>query len=256
MAFKPHRVKVAEGVPLAMIIKRELKVSPELVMLANPRSPQAERFRRLQTTLVHRHGPAAQVIVVTSGIPGEGKSTVSINLGLAFATDSGTRTLLIDADLRRPTIGARLAPEPQLGLSEVLLGQADPVHAVVHLSNTSLHVLPAGLKPGDPHQLLSSPEARTLVSKLREQYDRIIIDTPPVIPFTDADAIGALSDGIVLVVQAGTTPKSALAQEVGAITSARVLGVVLNGANRSLADRKTNYDGYYQRYYEKQRKGD
>jgi succinoglycan biosynthesis transport protein ExoP len=208
MAFHPHRDKIAEGVPLAMIIKRELKVGPELVMLANPHSAHAERFRRLQTTLVHRHGGNAQVIVVTSGIPGEGKSTVSMNLALAFATDSGKRTLLIDADLRRPTVGARLAPEPQLGLSEVLLGQADLVHAIAHLSNTSLHVLPAGSKPADPHQLLSSPEARSLVVRVREQYDRVIIDTPPVIPFTDADAIGALSDGIVLVVQAGTTPKS------------------------------------------------
>jgi capsular exopolysaccharide synthesis family protein len=251
MASHPNRGKVAEGVPLAMIIKRELKVGPELVMLANPRSPQAERFRRLKSTLVHRHGGDAQVIVVTSGIPGEGKSTVSMNLGLAFATDTGTRTLLIDADLRRPTIGVRLAPEPKLGLSEVLLGQADLVHAIAHLSNTSLHVLPAGSKPGDPYQLLSSPEARSLVVQLREQYDRVIIDTPPIIPFTDADAIGAVSDGIVLVVQAGTTPKAAFAQELSAITSTRVLGLVLNGAKRSLADSNSDYGAYYHSYYDR-----
>jgi capsular exopolysaccharide synthesis family protein len=256
MTFNTGRDKIAEGVPLAMIIKREIHVGPELVMLADPKSMSAERFRRLKTTLVHRYGDEAQVIVVTSGIPGEGKSTVSLNLALAFAADSGTRTLLIDADLRRPTIGAKLVPEPHLGLSEVLTRQADLVHAIVHLNNTPLHVLPAGAKPGDPHQVLGSLDAKNLLVSLRERYDRIIVDTPPIIPFTDADTIGAASDGILLVVQAGTTPKAALAQEVAAVTSTRILGVVLNAARSSLADGKSHYDGYYRRYYDKHRRED
>ena len=250
------RDKFAEGVPLAMIVRREIKVSPDLVMLADPRSVQAEKFRRLKTTLVHRYGDEAQVIVVTSGIPGEGKSTVSLNLAVAFASDSGTRTLLIDGDLRRPTLGNRLNPEPRLGLSEVLAGQADLVHAVVHLSNSPLHVLPAGARPADPHQLLSSLEAKNLMVSLRERYDRVIVDTPPIIPFTDADALGASSDGILLVVQAGTTPRAAFAQEIAAVTSTRILGTVLNAASSSLADGRSHYDGYYSYYYDERRKPD
>ncbi len=256
MALRSSPEKIAVGVPLAMIIKRELKVRPELVMLGSPQSVYAERFRRLKTTLVHRYGTEAQMIVVTSGIPGEGKSTVSLNLALAFAADPGTRTLLIDGDLRRPTLAPQLHPKPRLGLSEVLMGQADYVHAVVHLSNAALHVLPAGAKPADPHPLLASVEAKNLLRTFREHYDRIIIDTPPVIPFTDADTLGAASDGILLVVQAGTTPKAAFAQELAAITSTRILGVVLNGESGSMADGKTRYDGYYRQYYDRDRKED
>lgn len=250
------RDKFAEGVPLAMIIKREINVGPELVMLSEPRSVHAERFRRLKTTLVHRYGDEAQVIVVTSGIPGEGKSTVSMNLAVAFASDAGTRTLLIDGDMRRPTVGHKLNPEPKLGLSEVLSGQADLVHAVVHLSNCPLHVLPAGARPADPLQLLASLEAKNLLVALRERYDRIIVDTPPIIPFTDADALGATSDGILLVVQAGTTPKAAFAQGIAAVTSTRILGIVLNGATSSLADGAGHYDSYHYDYYDDRRKQD
>jgi len=248
-----HRDKFAEGVPLAMIIKREIEIGPELVVLSDPRSVQAESFRRLKTKLVHRYGDEAQVIVVTSGIPGEGKSTVSLNLAVTFASDPGTRTLLIDGDLRRPTIGSRLKPEPQLGLSEVLSGQADLMHAVVHLGNCPLHVLPAGARPSDPHQLLASLEAKNLMVGLRERYDRIIVDTPPIIPFTDADALGAASDGILLVVQAGTTPKSAFAEEVASVTSTRILGTILNAATSSLADGKGHYGRYHDYYYEDRR---
>ena len=248
--------RFAEGVPLAMIIKREIKIGPELVVLSEPRSVHAERFRRLKTTLVHRYGDEAKVIVVTSGIPGEGKSTVSLNLAAAFASDPGTRTLLIDGDLRRPTLGARLTPEPKLGLAEVLTGQADLVHAVVHLGNCPLHVLPAGARPSEAHELLASLKAKSLISELRHAYDRIIIDTPPIIPFTDADALGAASDGILLVIKAGTTPKAAFAQEIAAVTSTRILGTVLNTVRSSLADGIDRHGSYYNYYYDKRRKQD
>jgi len=254
MAIRSNREKMAEGVPLAMIIKREMKVFPELVMLSQPRSVYAERFRRLKTNLVHHYGDDAKVIVVTSGIPGEGKSTVSMNLALAFATEESPRTLLIDGDLRRPSIGPKLNPPPQLGLTEVLDKRATLVHAILQLSNAPLHVLPAGSKAGDPHQFLTSPEVKDLFLELRERYDRIIVDTPPIIPFTDADSLGALSDGVILVARAGTTPKSAYAQEVAAVTSTKILGTVLNSSSGGLAGGKPYYDDYYHSYYDEDRK--
>ena len=249
MGLKPSRERLAEGVPLAMIRKREIIPSPEIVMLSQPRSVHAERFRRLKATLTHRYGDETKVIVVTSGIPGEGKSTISLNLALVFAAEGGARTLLIDGDLRRPRIGSMLKPAPQLGLTEVLTGRTELVHAVLHLSNSPLEILPAGSPTPEPGELLTSNEAGDLFASLREKYDRIVVDTPPVIPFTDADTLGALSDGVILVARAGTTPKAAYTQGVATVTSTRILGTVLNGAVSNLVEGKAYYDNYYYSYY-------
>jgi capsular exopolysaccharide synthesis family protein len=244
--------KIAEGVPLAMLYKREFKKSPDLVMLANPRSIPAERFRRLKTRIIHEFD--ARVIVVTSGIPGEGKSTVAINLALAFASEGVEKTLLIDADLRRPSIGPRLDPSPQLGLAEVLDDEAELNHAVLHIKDTSLDVLPAGESSRtDPAQLLASDVARRLFDGFREAYDRVVIDSPPIIPFTDADVVGKLSDGVLLVTRSGMTPKSAYPQLISSVTSTRILGTVLNGATATQVGGRSAYDKYYDSYYEKQR---
>ena len=253
MSRHPKTEKFAEGVPLAMIIKREIKASPELVMMGQAQSLWAEKFRRLKTTLAHRYGSEAHVIVVTSGVPGEGKSSISMNLALTFAAEPGAKVLVVDGDLRRPTLDRWLQPPPRLGLAEVLGGRADLVQAIVQLSNSSLHVLPAGSRVQDPLELLTGPEAKGLFRTLRETYDRVIVDTPPVIPFTDADVLASMSDGVVMIVRAGTTPKSAVAQQLAAITSSRILGFVLNGAAPSLADGRQNYDQYYHRYYADER---
>lgn len=248
-----NRKKAAEGVPLAMIIKREIKESPAVVMISQPRSVYAEKFRRLKTTLVHKFKDEARVIVVTSGVPGEGKSTVCLNLALAFAAEGGERTLLIDGDMRRPAIGSMLNPPPQIGLSELLMGSADLVHAVLHLSNSALHVLPGGTPSNDPLELVTSRQAKDLFVALKERYDRIIIDSPPLIPFADADALGAYSDGVVVVARAGTTPKSVFVQEISAITSTKILGIVLNGVSDNPADGKVHHDRYYHAYYDQRR---
>jgi capsular exopolysaccharide synthesis family protein len=254
MTFKPTRDRLTEGVPLAMIIERQMLATPEIVMLSQPRSVYAEKFRRLKATLTHQYGEETKVIVVTSGIPGEGKSTISANLALVFAAEGGAKTLLVEGDLRRPTIASLLDPPPQLGLTEVLTGQTELVHAVLRLNNSPLKVLPAGSPAAEPGELLTSPEAADLFSTLREQYDRIIVDTPPVIPFTDADALGALSDGVILVARAGVTPKTAYTQEVSTVTSTRILGTVFNGTVASLAEGKPYYDDYYHAYYDEDRR--
>jgi capsular exopolysaccharide synthesis family protein len=252
--MKPKREKIAEGVPLALVIKSELRVTPDVVMFSGPRSVHAERFRRLKTVLVNTYGDQAQVMVVTSGIPGEGKSTVSLNLALAFAADGETRTLLIDGDLRRTGVEGALHPVPHLGLTEVLTGDADFVHAVMHLKNCHLHVLPSGSTAKEPNELLTSREAKELFQTLRKRYDRIIVDSPPVVLFTDADALGVLSDGIILVTRAGVTPKSAYTQAVSAVTSTRILGTVLNSASGRLMGGKSYDTDDYFSYYGENRK--
>lgn len=255
----PNRVvsrsgRIAEGVPLSRLIKSEISEIPELVMLSQPRSLSAERFRRLKTTLVNRFGAELQVIVVTSGAPGEGKSTIALNLALALGAELDDKTLLIDADLRRPSIGALLQPAPKLGLREVLTKLAPLEHAVLELKNSALEILPAGSKTEAPLELLTAQEARSLISGLRERYRWIIIDTPPIVPFTDADALGALSDGILMVVRARSTPESVYQQAVSAVTSTRILGAVLNDSPRSLSDSGAYYDRYYRAYFDREHK--
>ncbi|MDH3628282.1 MAG: CpsD/CapB family tyrosine-protein kinase [Acidobacteriota bacterium] len=237
---------------MVKLIKRKLAVDEEIVMLSQPRSLASERFRRLKTMLVNDPEESPQVIVVTSGAANEGKSLVSINLALAFAADTEGETLLIDADLRRPTVDRRLSPEPKLGLHELLTGRTVTEHTLIELQNTPLRILPAGGRTSDPVELLASEMAKKLITSLRERFTRIIIDTPPIVPFTDADVVGSYADGILVVARAGRTRRAMLQQAIQSATSTRVIGAVLNDATYSLADREGYYhDREYYRYYDR-----
>jgi len=246
--------QITAGVPLTKLIKRELTDDPEIVMLSRSRSLAAEKFRRLKTTLANEEDGGPQVIVVTSTAPSEGKSLVSMNLALAFAADSSDEVLLVDADLRRPSIENWVSPPPKLGLAEVLEGRTELEHALLELKNSSLKILPAGTPPRDPVVLLSSATAKDLVSSLRKSFKRIIIDTPPVVPFTDADAIGVHSDGLIMIARARKTKSGLFQQAIQSLTSTRVLGVVLNDATFNLADRE-NYSAYDKSYFDYYNKG-
>ena len=243
------------GVPLAKLIKRKLTNAPELVMLNNARSVPAEKFRRLKTVLANDTEESPQVIVVTSAAPSEGKTLVSTNLALACAADKRGEVLLVDADLRRPSVGQWLNPPPKLGLTEILRGKIEVDHAILELENTPLKVLPAGAPARDPVELLSSDYARRLIGQLRRRFQRVIIDTPPIIPFTDADVLGSLSDGAIVVARSGKTLKAMLEQALAAVTSTRLLGTVLNDTTFNLADRDNYYlDKQYYQYYQEERK--
>ena len=241
--------KLTAGVPLTKLIQRELSDRAEIVMISRTRSLAAEKFRRLKTMLVNEKGGGPQVIVITSSSPAEGKSLISMNLALAFAADRDDKVLLLDADLRRPTVETFVSPPPKLGLTEVLEGRTELEHALLQLKNSSLKILPAGTPPRDPVVLLASEAAKTLLASLRRNFDRIIIDTPPVSPFADADAIGALADGLLMVARAGKTRRGLLEQSLQSVTSTRILGTVLNDATFSFADRE-NYAAYDKTYYD------
>jgi capsular exopolysaccharide synthesis family protein len=209
----------------------------------------------LKTVLANAEQGGPQVIAVTSGGPDEGKSVVAANLALAFAADTDG-VLLIDADLRRPSIENWLDPAPNLGLTELLRGRTELEHAVLPLENSQLRILPAGNAPRDPVQLLSSPAAKRLMASLREKYTRIIIDTPPIVPFTDADAIGTECDGMIIVARSGVTRKEVFMQALESVTSTRILGTVLNDTSYNIADRKSYYDEghYYEEYNRRSRR--
>jgi len=242
--------KIAEGVPLARLIPRKFRQAPEIVMLDGTRSPAAERFRRLRTLIHHDENGSPQVILVTSALPGEGKSTIAINLALAFALDDRGEVLLLDADTRRPTVGRWFEPAPSLGLCEVVEGNVGLDHAILDVKKTRLKVLPAGEPASDPVRMLSSEAIGKLFATLRERFTRIIVDSPPIVPFTDADVIGAQCDVAIVVARSGLTPRPALEQALSSVTTTRLLGIVLNDVQFSLADRHRHHESYYQRYYE------
>lgn len=246
--------KLAVGVPLARIVPRKLVDSPDILFRGPASSPAAERFRRLKTIITQDVETVSQVIVVTSAIPGDGKSFVAMNLALAFAADADSKTLLIDADLRRPALDRYIIPAPTLGMTDLLEERVTLQHTVLHLKDSALHILPAGKRAREPVELLTSPACTELFTLLRSKYERIIVDTPPALPFTDADVLGRNADCAIFVVRQGSTPKAHYRRAISMLGSLRVLGTVLNDSTYSLADRGHYYDKYYDQYYGRDRK--
>jgi len=242
------------GVPLAKIVARELIDAPDLVMLHSAKSIAAESFRRLKSRIANDERSSNQVMLVTSAAPSEGKTFVSMNLAMAFASGDEERTLIVDADMRRPALGRWLAPPPQIGLSEVLRGKTEIDHVTFELKDHPLSVLPAGEPARDSVELLSSKRMSQLMRDLRDRYDRVILDTPPIVPFTDADAIGRLCDGALLVARADQTSKQMFKQALLSITTTRLLGIVLNDTTLNLLNRNRYQERYYyHQYYERDR---
>src|SRR5271169_6647904 len=226
----------------------------EMVTQVRPQSQMAESYRALRTSLLLSNlGAPPKVIMVTSARPQEGKTTTSINTAIVLA-QKGVRVLLIDADLRRPSVHKTLGMGPRSGLSNVLTGSAT-VQQTVTASPVlpNLFILPAGTPPPNPAELLASANMRELVAELREQYDHIVIDTPPTLSVTDAVVLSPRADAVVLVIRSGQTTKVALRRSRDILTqvNAKVVGVLLNAVDLSSPDYYYYYEyqGKYARYY-------
>lgn len=216
-----------------------------MVTHTRPRSNVAEAYRALRTSvLLSTPGAPPKVIVFTSAMPQEGKTSTAVNLGVVLA-QKGARVLMLDCDLRRPTLHRMLSETNQkTGMSTLLVGQSrveDVVHTVSGVPTLS-YVL-AGQSPPRPADLLGSNIMRDLLERWRQEYDHIIIDTPPVLSVTDAVVTAVMADCVLLVVRAGQTRKEALhrARELLRQVNVRVTGVVLNDVNAK--------DPYYAYYY-------
>ena len=185
-----------------------------LITLAESRHASAEAYRALRTNLTFASADVRRkVIVMTSAQPGDGKSTTASNLALTLA-QQGVRTLLIDADMRKGVLHKMFSMRREPGLSQVLVGEADIAEAVQIIApgndGTGLSVLTAGLAPPNPAELIGSARMRTLLSTLRDQYEMVIIDSPPLGLVTDAAILGTLADTTILVARAAATEKKAL----------------------------------------------
>ncbi|MGB6675161.1 MAG: polysaccharide biosynthesis tyrosine autokinase [Terriglobales bacterium] len=232
------------------------KEAVELVTQSRPRSQMAESYRALRTSLLLTFaGGPPPVILITSALPEEGKTTTSVNSAIVLA-QKGTRVLLIDADLRRPSIHKTLGMGPKIGLSNVLTGAATLQQAIIPSTILpELFILPAGTPPPNPAELLASAKMKNVLAELRKQYDHIVIDSPPTLSVTDAVVMSTDADAVVLVIRSGHTTKPALrrARDILLQVNARVCGVLVNAVDLSSPDYYYHYEyqgkyghGYYQ----------
>ena len=224
--------------PLLGMVGRKKRTDPSgLVMRVMPHSAMAESYRRVRANLefIDVDNPPRSV-VVTSAVARDGKSTTAINLALAIAERS-TRVLLIDADLRRPSIAEICDLEGDVGLTTVLLGDVGPEDAIVRWSD-GLDVLPSGAVPPNPGQLLGSAAMKNLMQRLLQDYDFIVLDSPPLLPATDALGLSRLSDGAIVVARSKSTTRQQLATTLESLeaVNARVVGIVLNQVRERRAE--------------------
>jgi capsular exopolysaccharide synthesis family protein len=208
-------------------------VDAHLVSLLEPMSFAAEQYRTLRHVVEQAHRlEKIAVLAVSAAAIGDGKTTTAINLAGALAQAPDRRVLLIDADLRRPSVGGRLALEA--GARGLVDAIADPSVALADVVQAAaafnLSVLSAGRPTGQPYELLTSPRLGQLIEEARAQYDYVVVDTPPLVPVPDCRVIATHVDAFLLVVTAHKTPAKLFDEAVRILHAAKVLGVVFNGS--------------------------
>ena len=229
-------------------------LQPVLYAYHEPKSMEAEAYRGLRTSLYFSiHGKGHKVIQITSPNSGDGKSTVTANLAITIA-QSGKKVLLIDADMRKPTIHKLFGLSAAVGLSSVIIEEAEPKDAIQASSIPGLSLLPCGPIPPNPAELLTSPRFEEFLNHLREQYDFVIIDTPPLLAVTDPSVVAHKVDGVFLNIRftKNGRPDAERAREILHNLKANVLGVIINDSEALLKASGYGYGyGYGEGYHEK-----
>ena len=220
------------------------------LFLENDQQGFAEAVRTVRTGVVLSGLDAShQIVVVTSSVPGEGKTTTAVNLALAMGQME--RVLLIDGDMRRPTISITLGiPGSSPGLSNLVAGTADMAQCIYHYGAGNIDILPAGLTPPNPLELLSSRRFRDVLEQLATQYDRIVIDSAPTLAVSDALMLATLANAVIYVVKSDSTAFHSARNGIQKLqrVNAPLTGVVLNQVNLSKASKYGSYYGYYDYY--------
>jgi capsular exopolysaccharide synthesis family protein len=226
-----------------------LSLPPDVRILAHidPSGPTADRYRYLRFRM-HALWKAGKLntVLITSALPRDGKTTVALNLATTLV-DKGTQSvLLIDADLHRSTATMMLGLEGKRGLSDCLEHDLDPLSALTMVNPLGWHFLPSGKTPANSTQLLQGARLPRVIETLSSRFDWIVLDSPPVLPLTDACILSHHTDGSLLVLRAGQTPQEAANQAVGILGKKPLVGVVLNGAD-PLSKPYHRYGEYYGR---------
>lgn len=212
---------------------------------SDPATHGAEQFRTLRSRLYQLRGnQRLRSILVTSSIPGEGKTFIVNNLAQAIVRQPDRRALIIDADLRRPRVHQLLGASAAPGLTEYLRGEADELSVIQCGQDSNLCLIPGGNEVTNPSELLSNGRMKELLDRVAPIFDWVILDSPPAVPVADASLLADMCDGILLVVRAGSTPAEVAQRAAQEMQGRNVVGVVLN------ATEKTHlYEAYYYESY-------
>jgi len=218
-----------------------------LIDISRPQDAPSEEFRSLRTRLNHLQSlQPIHTVVVTSPSPAEGKSFVATNLALAEAQLAGSNTLLADFDFRRPVIHNLFQIDRTPGATDYLLGDA-PLEAVIkRINGMNLFIVPAGTAVKNPLELLNLREVKTLLEELPKLFNWVILDSPPLLFSADANLLGTLTDGTILVVRIGQTTSDVLTRAIQSLCENNVLGTVVNGARAG--ELYSKYTCYYSSY--------
>lgn len=242
-------LRVASNRPVLAALRRIRNAdTAPLVVESNPHSVAAEEYRRLRTNLqfVDVTTGGRHSFVVTSSMPGEGKTLTAINLALAMA-QGGSRVLLVDADLRHPSVAKTIGLEGHVGLTTILLGRASLTEVAQPWGDTSLHVLPAGESPPNPSELLGSTAMEVLFEEFLRIYDFVVVDSPPILPVIDPVLINRLVGGMLVVACVNRTKKRDLAH---ALKNLRTVDIEPAGLALNMVPGGEGYGkyGYYYAY--------
>jgi succinoglycan biosynthesis transport protein ExoP len=224
-------VRALTSSPILGVVAYDQEVSSHPVILRDqPSAAPSEAVRRLRTNLQFIDvASRPRSIVISSSIPGEGKSTIAINLAVSLA-DTGARVILVDADLRQPSIADYASIEGQVGLTTVLIGRAKVEDVIQRFGSTSLDLLPAGQIPPNPSELLGSVAMAELLERLSASYDMVLLDSPPLLPVTDALVLSKIAGGGLVVVGADRIHRPQLQRSLESFETAgaHLFGIVMN----------------------------
>jgi protein-tyrosine kinase len=255
LGLDSHRESAKKPSPLPAFHIKESIINPilvdrHIVCITDPYSPASEQYRKLRARILARTKQDFQnTIMVTSADVGEGKSITSVNFAVALAREIDHTVLLVDADMRKPSIHKYLGIKTDRGLSDYLSGQVELSDVLINTGLGRLVLLPAGNACSNPAELLSSNRMKELVKEMKHRYaDRyIVIDTPPVLVSADAISMSNHVDGVIFVVQAAKTSEKTVKKAINLLKGATMLGIVYNNVPDYLGKNLNPY--YYHQYH-------
>jgi len=226
----PEQAAELAGAPVIGIVLRDEALAKRHLVDRTSSVPSVEDYRQLRNNLQFLNvDEPPRVIMISSAVPSEGKTTVTVNLALAL-TDAGRTVTVVEADLRRPRVTRYLGMVGDVGLTNILAGSAELEEVLQAYGDGEMSVVAAGPVPPNPGELLASSQMRSLVEKLRSENDFVIFDAPPLLPVADASGLAVHMDGVLLAVRYGTTTKEQVRQAAATVerVGAKTLGVILN----------------------------